>query len=188
MVICSKSRWRSLPSSIHFVTPPNRAPAMPSTPRFGLGTSIPSRTCTDGLTVTPSWSTMLVTPCKARWRGSSGSTMTAPTATWSSARTPATGRESSGERHFPIFTACNSRSARSAKHPSDIFRRYFPQHGICGSCHYALDRPGMDAGRRLDGPLRHNALVEAHTSNPYVRLLVRGGLNPSRSFANVLNG
>ena len=29
--------------------------------------------------------------------------------------------------------------------------------------------------------------VESHTSNPYVRLLARGGLNPSRSFANVLN-
>jgi hypothetical protein len=31
-------------------------------------------------------------------------------------------------------------------------------------------------------------MVEAHTNNPYVRLLVRGGLNPSRSFANVLSG
>jgi hypothetical protein len=30
--------------------------------------------------------------------------------------------------------------------------------------------------------------VEGHTANPYVRLLVRGGLNPSRSFANVLGG
>ena len=30
-------------------------------------------------------------------------------------------------------------------------------------------------------------LVEAHTANPYVRLLVRSGLNPSRSMANVMN-
>jgi hypothetical protein len=29
--------------------------------------------------------------------------------------------------------------------------------------------------------------VESRTNNPYVRLLVRGGLNPSRSFANVMN-
>lgn len=30
--------------------------------------------------------------------------------------------------------------------------------------------------------------IEAHTANPYFRMLARGGLNPSRSFANVLNG
>ena len=30
--------------------------------------------------------------------------------------------------------------------------------------------------------------IERHVSNPYVRLLVRGGLNPSRSFANALGG
>ncbi len=30
-------------------------------------------------------------------------------------------------------------------------------------------------------------LVESRTNNPYLRLLARGGLNPSRSFANVLN-
>ena len=30
--------------------------------------------------------------------------------------------------------------------------------------------------------------IERHVANPYVKLLVRGGLNPSRSFANVLGG
>ena len=30
--------------------------------------------------------------------------------------------------------------------------------------------------------------IEAHTANPYYRLLVRGGLNPSRSMANVMSG
>jgi hypothetical protein len=30
--------------------------------------------------------------------------------------------------------------------------------------------------------------IERHVSNPYVKLLVRGGLNPSRSLANVLGG
>ncbi len=29
--------------------------------------------------------------------------------------------------------------------------------------------------------------IESRTNNPYVRLLVRGGLNPARSFANVMN-
>jgi hypothetical protein len=30
--------------------------------------------------------------------------------------------------------------------------------------------------------------IEAHTANPYIRLVARGALNPSRSFANVLTG
>ena len=30
--------------------------------------------------------------------------------------------------------------------------------------------------------------IEAHTANPYYRLLARGGLNPSRSMANVMSG
>jgi len=30
--------------------------------------------------------------------------------------------------------------------------------------------------------------IEGHTANRYIRVLVRGGLNPSRSFANVLGG
>jgi hypothetical protein len=30
--------------------------------------------------------------------------------------------------------------------------------------------------------------IEAHTRNPYLRMVARGGLNPSRSFANVLTG
>lgn len=64
---------------------------------------------------------------------------------------------------------------------------YFPQTGFVDQ----VITPSIGLGWTLaeDSLDRYVIrLVEAHTNNPYIRVLVRGGLNPSRSFANVLTG
>ena len=64
---------------------------------------------------------------------------------------------------------------------------FFPQQGFVD--HVITPTVGLGWTLAEDSLDRYViTLLEEHNRNPYVRLLVRSGLNPSRSMANVMNG
>jgi hypothetical protein len=64
---------------------------------------------------------------------------------------------------------------------------FFPQQGFVD--HVITPTVGLGWTLAEDSLDRYViTALEAHNRNPYVRLLVRSGLNPSRSMANVMNG
>ena len=64
---------------------------------------------------------------------------------------------------------------------------FFPQQGFVD--HVITPTIGLGWTLAEDSLDRHVVtLLEEHNHNPYIRLLVRSGLNPSRSMANVMNG
>jgi len=129
---------------------------------------------------------MLVTPCRGPCLDISGRKTTVDIATFSSEQNRRYGGEAPRRSVFLYL----QRLVRDWADERSIDRQHpslYPQQGFVDHVVYPpRDWVGWFDHRRRARSIRSIRYVERHTSNNWTRLLVRGGLNPARSLANVL--